>query len=285
MPGQTTTGSIVSFLKTENGQRLSIISFSLVATLVLVLLPGTAAAYVFGLPYLFFIPGFAVVRLFFWKGTSEEAKFVLSLGLSILVLIFLGLFLVLTPIGLTADTTRASLIVFALGAVAFDFLWKRPEVKEKGKAKKKAEDALPKTVKLDKVVAAMLGTALVVSAISLGLIVTAKYPSRTYFALTDENGSADINTTRTINSTLSLVVHMHNGESKQCAFRLVVVNQTFFPTQNYSRLLDKGEDWNQSVNISLVYYGDFTVNFNLYIQPDGGAEYFYGNLHIWVSVS
>ncbi len=282
MPGQATTGSIVSFLKTENGQRLSIIAFSIVATLVLVLLPGTAAAYVFGLPYLFFIPGFAVVRLFFWKGTSDEAKFVLSLGLSILVLIFLGLILVLTPIGLSANTTRASLILFALGAVAVDLRWKRPV--GKGKAAQKPEDALPKTVKLDKVVAAMLGTALVVSAISLGLIVTAKYPSRTYFALTDENGSANINTSRTINTTLSLVVHMKNGESGQCTFRLVVENETFFPTQNFSRQLDKGDLWNQSVNISLVYYGDFRADFNLYIQPEGGSEYFYGNLHIWVSV-
>jgi uncharacterized membrane protein len=283
IPEKEAFGSIVSFLETHSGQRLAIIVFSLVATIVLMLFPGSAAAYIFGMPYLFFIPGFAVVRLFFWKGTSQEAKFVLSLGLSILVLIFLGLILVLTPIGLSANSTRASLIIFALGAVALDVFWKRPETKEdKVRAQ---QEALPKVVKLDKVVAAMLGTALVVSAISLGLIVTAKYPSRTYFAVTDENGSANINTTCEINSTLTLILHMKNGESGTCAFRLIVHNETFFPTQEYAKVLKKGELWNQTVNISLVEAGEFRADFDLYITQGGSPEYHYGNLHLWLKVS
>lgn len=283
MPGPGPTGSIVSILKTDSGQRLAIIAFSLVATLVLVLLPGSAAAYVFGMPYLFFIPGFAVVRLFFWKGTSQEAKFVLSLGLSILVLIFLGLILVFTPIGLTSDSTRASLVIFTLAAIAFDVLWKRPVVKyEKAKT---AEEKMPRVIKLDKVVAAMLGTALVVSAISLGLIITAKYPSRTYMALTDDTGSANINTTREINTTLTLVVHMKNGENGERSFRLVVQNDTFFPTQNFTKVLEKGEGWNQTINIDLVYYGNFRADFDLYIKQGSSPEYFYGNLHLWLSVN
>ncbi|MBU1914108.1 MAG: DUF1616 domain-containing protein, partial [Candidatus Thermoplasmatota archaeon] len=104
----------LEFVRTDNGQRMTIIVFSLIATVALLAFPNTIAAYAFGIPFMFFVPGFTVVRMFFWKGTSPEAKFVLSLGLSILVVIFLGLMLVLTPIGLTSNSTRASLILFTL---------------------------------------------------------------------------------------------------------------------------------------------------------------------------
>lgn len=282
MPSPGPTDELVRFLETPSGQRLAIIVFSLLATLVLVAFPGSAAAYVVGIPYLFFVTGFAVVRLFFWNGTSPEAKFVLSLGLSILVLIFLGLGLVLTPIGLSSDTTRASLIVFTLAAVAVDVLWKRPEPKE-GKGKT-AEEKLPRTIKLDKVVAAMLGTALAVSAISLGLIITADYPSRTYFAVTDDTGSANINTTRPINSTFTVILEMKNGEESACVFRLVVHNTTWFATQEFSKSMAKGEIWNQTVSIDLVYYGTPRFDFDLYIKEGNQPEYFYGNLHLWLTI-
>ncbi|MDH3365954.1 MAG: DUF1616 domain-containing protein, partial [Thermoplasmata archaeon] len=115
---------VVEFLESHNGQRVAICAYSVLATLVLLAYPGTAAALALGIPYLFFIPGFAVVRLVFWRNTSIEAKFVLSMGLSILVVILLGLLLVLTPIGLNVDTTRASMILFSLGAVALEtFVW------------------------------------------------------------------------------------------------------------------------------------------------------------------
>jgi uncharacterized membrane protein len=283
MPNRGSPGSILGFLETHRGQRLAVIAFSLVATLVLVVFPGSAAAYLFGFPYLFFIPGFVVVRLFFWKGTTPEAKFVLSIGLSILVVIFLGLGLVLTPIGLTSDTTRASLIAFTFAAVILDVLWKRPETQdEKAKA---TEEKQPRTVKLDKVVAAMLATALAVSVISVGLIITAKYPSRTYFAITDENGSVDFNTTREVNSTFTVILHMKNGERGTCVFRAVVHNETWNISQEFNRTLQKGETWNETVDVLLEYNGTVRIDFDLYITEGSSPEYHYGNLHLWLEVS
>ena len=282
MPSPGSTDTMVRFLKTDSGQRLAIVVYSLVAILVLVAFSGGPAAVVVGFPFLFFIPGFAVVRLFFWKGTSEEAKFVLSIGLSILVIIFLGLGLALTPIGLGTDTARASLILFTLGAVAIDVLWRRPE-KLLEKERKRAEVA-PKSVKLDKVVAAMLGTAIVVSGISLGLIVTAEYPSRTYFAMTDEFGNANINTTRQINTTFSVILEMKNGEESACSFKVVVQNITWGVNQTFEKILQKGEVWNQTVDIVLEHYGSVLFDFDLYITQGNNPEYFYGNLHIWLEV-
>ncbi len=251
------------------------------ATLVLLALPGTWAAMAFGIPYMFFVPGFAVVRLVFWKGTSLEARFVLSLGLSILVIIFLGLFLVLTPIGLYSDSTRASLILFTVAVVALEVFWK-PAPEER--AMPEAEDEKP--FKVDKVVAAMLGTALVVAAISLGLIVTAEYPSRTYFAMTDENGSADINTTRDIGSTITLVIEMHNGEDGPRTFTLVAYgwNTSLYGTHWYNYTLEKGETVNQTVTYQLDTSGIWRLDFDLYIQEQGQVAFFYGNLHLWFSV-
>lgn len=267
-------------LHTLDGQRLTVAGYSVATTLVLLGFPGTSVAMALGLPYLFFVPGFVLVRLFFWDGTSVEAKLVLSLGMSVLADIFLGLILVLTPIGLSSDTAIASVIVFTMAGLTIDVLWKRG-----GADESKAQPAgQPTTIKLDKVVAAMLGTALVISGISIGLIVTAHYPSRTYFALTDDQGSADINTTRPVNSTMALIVHMKNGEDGPRTFRLVAHNDTLMFRNESARVLAEGELWEVMYNIDLIWYGDFRLDFDLYIQEEGKPEYFYGNLHLWIEV-
>ena len=284
MPSRGIADSIIDFLETQNGQRITLSAFSVIAVLVLLAFPGGALAYAFGIPLIFFVPGFAVVRMFFWKGTSPEAKFVLSLGLSVLVVIFLGLLLVLTPIGLAADTTRASLVLFTIAAVALETYWE-PAEQTAEKEPAQAPPKPPVRIKVDKVVAAMIGAALVVSAISLGLIITADYPSRTYFALTDDNGSADINTSRTINSTLVLIVHMKNGEDGEREFRMVAHNETLFGSQWFNQTMAKGEVKNVSVSIDLIYYGVFRLDFDLYIQDQGKPEYFYGNLHLWIDIT
>lgn len=281
---------LLGFLGTHNGQRLAIGAYSVFATVVLVLYPGTAAALVFGIPYLFFIPGFAIVRLFFWRNTSLEVRFVLSLGLSILAVILLGLLLVLTPIGLDSDTTRASMILFSLGAVALEaFLLPASRWDE-------AEDVAPaerrlreEPFKVDKVVAAMLGTALVVSAVCLGLIITADYPSTTYYAMTDESGSANIQTTYATNSNVTLIIEMHNGEDGARHFSLLAYganNTTVFGEQWFNRTLERGETWNASVTFNLDTEGVFRLVFMLYIQEDGDEPYLYSEnpVKLWVEV-
>jgi uncharacterized membrane protein len=296
MAGGDWLGRIANFLETHDGQRLSISVFSIIATLILLGFPGTLAAFAFGIPLIFFVPGFAVVRLVFWRGTSVEAKFVLSLGLSVLAVIFLGLFLVLTPIGLDPTTTRASLIVFALGAVALERFWfradreprkKKQKEESKDKAAKKPAPE-PELFKIDKVVAAMLCTALVISAISLGMIVTAKYPSRTYIAIT-ENGSADINTTRLNHSIMMIDVEMHNGEDGVRIFSLNVHewNHTIFGSRWYNRTMEKGGTWNVTVVFNLDTPGTWRLDFDLWIQENGKPPYLYSDKgpHLWIKVT
>ncbi|UCE91174.1 MAG: DUF1616 domain-containing protein [Methanobacteriota archaeon] len=283
------TGSVVRFLDSHNGQRIAICAYSVFATIVLMAYPGTSAALVFGLPYLFFIPGFALVRLTFWKNTSMEAKFVLSMGLSILVVIFLGLFLVLTPIGLNSDTTRLSMILFSLGAVALEFfVWPADRYDEK-EAEQRETDIREEPFKLDKVVVAMLGTALVVSAISLGLIITAEYPSRTYYAMTDESGSADINTTYALGTNLTLMIEMHNGEDGARTFTLYAYHANLTAVsqeQRFNYTLASGDTVNQSVTFSLNEPGVFRLVFLLYIQEEGHDMYVYSEnpVQLWIEV-
>jgi uncharacterized membrane protein len=273
----------VNYLETQNGQRVGICLFSVVATLLLLVFPGGALAYVFGIPFMFFIPGFAVVRMFFWKGNTPEARFVLSLGISILVVVLLGLLLVLTPIGLDQNTTRASLIVFSLAAVASETFWLRAD---RGVPDKQAPQRTAKPVVLDRVVVAMLATALIVSAISLGLIVTAKYPSRTYFAVTDESGHVLVNTTLVGPTNLTLVVHIKNGEDGQRNFTLVSYKfiSGSYTANNFSRTLNKNELWDQTFSFNLSSAGYQRIDFDLYIQKGPELPYHYGNLHIWLLV-
>jgi len=279
---------IVDFLESHNGQRVVICAYSVLATLILLFYPGTASALVVGIPYLFFVPGFAVVRLVFWRNTTIEAKFVLSMGLSILVVILLGLLLVLTPIGLNSDTTRASMILFSVGAVALEtFVW--PASREDAKEAAKERRVKMEPFKIDKVVVAMLGTALVVSAISLGLIITAEYPSRTYYAMTDEWGSASINTTYDVGTNLTLIIEMHNGEDGARTFSLHSFganNTTVFDERWDNRTLEKGETWNISVTFHLDDPGIYRLVFMLYIQEEGLAPYLYSEnpVQLWVEV-
>jgi uncharacterized membrane protein len=273
----------LEFVRTDNGQRMTIIVFSLIATVVLLTLPNTIAAYAFGIPFMFFVPGFTVVRMFFWKGTSPEAKFVLSLGLSILVMIFLGLMLVLTPIGLTSNSTRASLILFALAAVALETFVLTGGGGEKPRQlpKRELEKAKP-----DIVVAAMLVTALAVSAISLGLIITAEYPSRTYFAITDAEGMIVENTSFTQGTNVSFLLHMKNGEDGPRNFTLVAygLGTPAFGTQTFMKTMNKGETWNQTVTMRMTETVYFRLDFDLYIQEDAQPPTLYGNLHLWIEV-
>jgi len=274
-----------TYLGTDNGQRILVCAFSIIATVVLVLAPGTAAAYAFGIPFIFFIPGYVVVRMFFWKGSSPETKFTLSLGLSILVVIFLGIVLVTTPIGLNSDTTRASLIVFSLGGVAVETLWLRADRQVKSTEDKKEVPKEP--VKIDKVVAAMLATALVVSGVSLGLIVTAEYPSRTYFAVTGTDGMVITNPTYEVGTNLTVVVEMKNGEDGPRNFTLVTYGPyvTGSGVQNFSKVLDRNEGWDVLVTFNFTAAGNSRLNFDLYIQDDEKPPILYGNLHIWISVT
>jgi uncharacterized membrane protein len=274
----------VTYLETQNGQRVGICAFSIVAVIVLMILPGGALAYVFGIPFMFFIPGFAVVRMFFWKGNTPEAKFVLSLGISILVVVLLGLLLVLTPIGLDQNTTRASLIVFSLAAVASETFWLRAD---RGLTDRQGPQRTAKPMALDLVVVAMLATALIVSAISLGLVVTAKYPSRTYFAVTDATGHVLANTTLVEGTNLTLAVHMKNGEDGQRNFTLVSYKTISgsYTAQNFSRTLNKNELWDQVISFNLTPAGYQRVDFDLYIQKGSELPYHYGNLHIWLVVN
>ncbi len=281
-------GQIVDFLESHNGQRAAICAYSVLATLVLLSYPGTAAALIVGIPYLFFVPGFAVVRLVFWSKTTVEAKFVLSMGLSILVVILLGLLLVLTPIGLNSETTRASMILFSVGAVALEtFVWpaSRNDKQEVTKERKATEEPF----KIDKVVAAMLGTALVVSAISLGLIITAEYPSRTYYAMTDEWGNATIDTTYDVGTNLTLIIEMHNGEDGDRTFSLYSFgtnNTTAFDEQWNNRTLAKGETCSLPITFHLDDRGIFRLVFMLYIQEEGLAPYLYSEnpVQLWIDV-
>ncbi|HIH02280.1 TPA: DUF1616 domain-containing protein [Thermoplasmata archaeon] len=282
---------LMGTLETHNGQRAAICAYSVFATVVLLLYPGTAAALVFGIPYLFFIPGFAVVRLFFWRGTSIEAKFVLSLGLSILAVILLGLLLVLTPIGLNSDTTRASMILFSLGAVALEtFLLPASRWDDEPEKGPPAETRVrEEPFKVDKVVAAMLGTALVVSAVCLGLIITAEYPSTTYYAMTDESGSAIIETTYVVGTNVTLLIEMHNGEDGPRAFSLHAFganNTTSFGEQWFNDTLERGETWNVSVTFNLETEGVFRLVFMLYIQEEGEEAYLYSEnpVKLWIEV-
>ena len=275
---------VTAFLESHDGQRVSIVVFSLAATVLIAAFPGGALAYILGIPLIFFVPGFALVRLAFWKNTSPEAKFVLSLGLSVLVVIFLGLILVFT-VGLGTNSTKASLVMFAVGAVALERFWK-PADKGEPKLTEKIVKEETKPEKMDMVVAAMLGTALVISAISLGLIVTAEYPETTYFAMTDENGSLEINTTRVLHTDITLQLTVFNGERGERDFSIAAHDRNFtiYPTQWFNNPLEKGDKWVQNITFSLDTPGTVRLDFDLYIQETGKPPVLYGNLHLWLYV-
>jgi len=49
-------------------------------------------------------------------------------------------------------------------------------------------------------------------------------------------------------------------------------------------VLEKGEEWNQTMTFDLLHKGYFRFDFDLYIQEDQQSPYKYGNLHFWFGV-
>ncbi len=75
-----------------------------------------------GLIFLVFVPGYALIRLLFYKrikGQSDEnikpiERFVLSIALSIALTAFIGLFFNYTPLGIELKTISLSLFVLTI---------------------------------------------------------------------------------------------------------------------------------------------------------------------------
>jgi len=181
------------------------------------------------------------------------------------------------------------MILFSLGVVALEvFVWpaSRWDVKEKAPKERRIKE---EPFKIDKVVAAMLGTALVVSAVSLGLIITAEYPSTTYYAMTDESGSANIETTYVVGSNITLVIEMGNGEDGVRLFSLQAYgadNVTTFGEQWFNVTLGEGEKTNVTMTFDLDTTGIFRIVFYLHIQEEGHEPYVYSEnpVQLWIQV-
>jgi len=91
--------------------------------------PVAVVTYVFGFVFVAFVPGYCLVSILFAKkenklGLLEEA--VLSVALSFSLVGLVGLFLGLSPIGLSFTSIRLSLsgIVLVLASVAFVRKWR-----------------------------------------------------------------------------------------------------------------------------------------------------------------
>lgn len=103
-----------------------IILLSLVLALFIYLVPGFPGRIVFGLPFILFFPGYALIATLFPEKKSLDLieRIALSFGLSIAVVPLIGFGLNYTPFGIRLDPILWSLIAFNV-AFSLTGMWRR----------------------------------------------------------------------------------------------------------------------------------------------------------------
>ena len=100
----------------------------LLLSLIIIFMPDTVLRSILGLPAVVFLPGYTLLIAVFPRKTSINGiqRFALSLGLSIVIIVFAGLVLNYTPWGLQWYTVLISLasFVFLISLIAWFRVWK-----------------------------------------------------------------------------------------------------------------------------------------------------------------
>lgn len=235
-------------------------------TLAVVLLPGireTPLRVVFGLPFVLFLPGYAVVAALFPEdGGTDEAgdregidgieRVALSFGLSIAVVPLIGLVLNFTPFGIRLVPILVSVsgLTIGLAVVGAVRRWQLPEAERfhvpyrAWIADGRAELFQPET-RADGALNVLLVVSVVLAVGSVGYAVTVPQQGESftefYLLTQQENGELvadNYPTNFTQGDSQSLLVGIGNHEHKPVTYSVVVELQRVQIVNNSTRVLD-----------------------------------------------
>lgn len=243
------------------------------------LLPGNAVTFALMIPFLLFLPGYAVTRLLFNKKLDLDLFILTSIALSVVSSIIIGLILAVTPIGLSQITLLASVTALTFAAFVLDIYRHREN--------RHFEIVVlaPRKEDVDPVIAVAIAFGLVLIGIFSYIIVTTHPPSNTSVNLLSDAGDATMPNHATVGEDVNFTVVMKNGEGRVAEFKVMIYNNsalyngTESPQNSYAATLDDRQTVERDFIVSFSVAGEQEVQARVFIDGE-----FYGELHFKVNV-
>lgn len=259
------------------------------ATIVLAL-PGVGPLrVVLGLPFVLFLPGYSLIAALYPREGDLDGveRLALSLGLSIAVVPLIGLGLNYTPWGIRLNPILVVLSVFILLMVAIS-LYRRRSLAV-GQAFRLPFEApvaeWRRSVRLDRVLAALLALAVVALGVSIYVAATRGTGERfTEFYILGPRGKAEGYPTQiAVGQPAAVTTGVIDDERRTTSYRIdVTVNGQTASVPVSVRLASK-QKWEEPVRFTATQPGKHEeVQFLLYRAGDTQP---YRQLHLWVDVT
>ncbi len=258
---------------------------AVVVTVVSVYYDLGAIRTVFGLLFILFFPGYALIAVLFPRKDDIDGieRLALSLGLSIAVVPLIGLGLNYTPWGIRLNPILVSISLFTVICLIGAFLRRKmlPE-EERFVVSFPKDTGLFSGSRLDKALSVILVISIVAAVgMLVYVIVTPKVGERfTEFYILGPGGkAADYPTEYTLGESKELIIGVVNREHAVAQYRIDVVlkGETLYEEK---LTLSHEEKWEHRVEITPTITGEeMKLQFLLY---KGGEQY--RDLHLWVTV-
>lgn len=229
---------------------------------------------------LFFLPGYALTRLFFGRDLKLDMFILISIGTSLLATILIAFALALT-VRLTTESALASLLTLTLGALIFDRL-RHPQNR-----KIEVEIVRPKKEDIDPIVGTALAFGIIVAAAFAYLIITAEHPSRTHIILMSTDDDDNLPWNGTVGELIDFRLELMNGDGQIADFRVEIFvgeSQSEFYVDDvlqneFMTTLENMEKEAFNLSVSPTVPGDQQIMVKVYIDGE-----YYNEVHFWVSV-
>lgn len=280
---------------------LAVILWTIIAVAGVIILPdGNIVRIILGIPLLLFIPGYCIVSAL-WpeeykekendnqKGINPLERVVISFGLSLAIVSFLGLALNYTAAGITMTSSLVgNIIVVMISCFIAYYRRSKLQLDERFSINMHMKKLAFPADRTERVFVCAIGVALVLSCFALGYVLLTPNTDEIYteFYLLDANGStANYPENVTVNGTGTVIVGIVCHENREVTYTIVAgldtsanttdVNdwsQTFNLTNNnnYSRAisLSNGETFEDTFNFNITYIGNYKVVWRLLINGE-----------------
>ena len=221
----------------------SIVALSLLLVLSIALVPDLPFRVIFGMPFLLFFPGYALIAFLFPEKKSLDVieRVALSFGLSIAITPLIGLGLNYTPFGIRLEPILASITLFNL-AFCFISYWRRYKIEEPYvpfdplKMKRDLLTSYKKESKIDRTLSIILVLAILSSVVALVYVVAVPSEGEkfTEFYILGSGGKASgYPSNLTVDQEASVFVGIANHEHRQVHYyvQVWIVNASFVNNQ------------------------------------------------------
>jgi len=268
-----------------------------------VLTPGiseTMLRNTFGLPFVLFLPGYALIAALFPAKSDLDGieRVALSFGLSIAIVPLIGLGLNYTPWGITTLPILISLSAFIFimcglaylrraklpETEAFDFSLRATALSLKAEIMENSES------KLDRTLTVFLILSILLSVATLAFVVVSPKEGEhfTEFYLLGSEGKADNYSTKYIlgeSGTVTVGIINHEYRAVNYTMELKLENESLSLPENVKHItLAHNETWEEPVIFTPAFEGkNMKLEFLLFNETEKNVPY--RDLHLWVDVN